>query len=140
MKRYLIVMAVLSLSLIFSGMAIAAEKSVVPKAGEKMMVTPGAAKVVKKPQCPPGYELTQQISEGVFQCRRRQPANPCPSGYTVKWGPCGSPPSLAASSEPQYQSCVFSCVPQVPTFKLDCAAGYFSSVGACEAMCQKVPQ
>ena len=135
MKKVLVVMVVISFCLIMAGIAGAAEA--VKKPGTTMQkVTPGVVQPPKR-LCPLGFTFKSGSGTGSYICERTKPANPCPSGYVVRWGQCNKGTSMTDTGDP---NCTFACIPQVPSFIYPCAPpDYEPSPGACEVGCRRKP-
>jgi hypothetical protein len=105
----------------------------------EMQMKPGVTapiQVAVPPHCPPGFTMSATGAS----CLRTRPATPCPSGFTVVWGPCLAQTPGQFSTDP---SCSFRCMPNMPaagSYKLNCPSGYWPasqglSVDACSILC-----
>lgn len=118
MKKYVVLISAVIISLCLAGVALSAEKG-----SGGLSTSVSESQPPAQPACPTGY----QKDPATQHCVRSQPV--CAKGFHVEAGPCTSQ---------QSPSCSYRCIPdfqRTPPIMITCRPGWTPMISPCEIYC-----
>jgi len=119
MKRYVVLISAIIISLCLAGVALSAEK------GSGLSSSVSQSQPPAQPACPTGY----QKDPATQHCVRSQPV--CATGFHVEAGPC-------PCTSPLGPPCSYKCIPdfqRTPPIMITCRPGWTPTLSPCEIYC-----